>query len=269
VTVKPLLVLLHDLGCDAGTYAETLRHPALREVETWAPDLPGHGSAPGRRFSVLGFADLISEELTRRGWRPRPHQSRPLVVAGHGVGGLVALLSAAELRLPHISLEGSLLEADCDLVCRAVAGESQAEFASSGMARLLQRVSTQLSLPSRGLGELACQTWARSLRNASPLAVHDAASSTIRWAETELPPQLLSGLPSSVYIRGSRSEPRRVLPRRTRTAVVQGAGHFLMLDQPQLLAELLAEQVTLLTEDAARAPRASAAASRVNGKTAS
>jgi pimeloyl-ACP methyl ester carboxylesterase len=91
--VGPPLLLVHGLGGAASNWVE-LAPLLARSRRLLVPDLPGHGgSAPLPAAPTLTpFADCIAELAEREAMLPAP-------VAGHSMGGLVALRLA--LRRPE------------------------------------------------------------------------------------------------------------------------------------------------------------------------
>jgi 3-oxoadipate enol-lactonase len=96
----PPLVLLHALGEDGSTWADTARHMA-RRYRVYAPDLRGHGRSDRcpeysfelMRDDVLGLLDALG--LDR------------VVLVGHSMGAVVAYLVAGERpdRVTRLVLE--------------------------------------------------------------------------------------------------------------------------------------------------------------------
>ncbi|SDC16938.1 alpha/beta fold hydrolase [Actinokineospora iranica] len=84
----PVLVLLHGLAGTSGVWAGLIAELAERWPGTpVAPDLPGHGrSAPLDRYSFGGIAARVAADLD---------PTRPAVVLGHSLGGVVALALAS------------------------------------------------------------------------------------------------------------------------------------------------------------------------------
>jgi pimeloyl-ACP methyl ester carboxylesterase len=73
------IVCLHGAGESAAVWGPQVR--TLEDVE--AINFPGHGGEPGQgRESVEAYADWVRDQLGR---------SEPLVLAGHSLGGAVAL----------------------------------------------------------------------------------------------------------------------------------------------------------------------------------
>jgi len=90
----PVLLLLHGLGATGEVWRGTAgvaMGPGSWPGTVVLVDLPGHGrSGPLDRYSYEAHAAAASALLDRR------RRDRPVVVAGHSMGGLVGILLAAE-----------------------------------------------------------------------------------------------------------------------------------------------------------------------------
>lgn len=85
------LVAVHGIGGHSGQFralAETL-HPFGWTV--WAPDLPGHGLAPGPRGWVGDWAELGQAVVAALAQGGAGASAPPLVLLGHSLGGAVCL----------------------------------------------------------------------------------------------------------------------------------------------------------------------------------
>ncbi|GAA1958838.1 alpha/beta fold hydrolase [Amycolatopsis minnesotensis] len=77
---EPAVLLLHGLGATGAVWA---RFSELLDRRALAPDLPGHGpSSPLPHYSFATFTAAVARALPGKG---------PLVVAGHSLGGVLAL----------------------------------------------------------------------------------------------------------------------------------------------------------------------------------
>src|SRR3989454_5482731 len=96
------LLLIHGSGVSAGYWVNQLL--GLRDAfRVMAIDLPGHGkSDPIPNASVETYADTVAKFLTAV-------IPRPVMVAGHSLGGAVAMRSEEHT---------SELQSPCNLVCR-------------------------------------------------------------------------------------------------------------------------------------------------------
>ena len=95
----PTLILIHGATMNGHMWDPVRRHLDPRLVEH-APDLPGHGTRRGERFTleaaVAGIAALV-----------RGLDGAPVILAGDSLGGYTALASAA--AVPQAQLRGLVL----------------------------------------------------------------------------------------------------------------------------------------------------------------
>jgi alpha-beta hydrolase superfamily lysophospholipase len=85
------LVAVHGIGGHAGQYRGLAEWLAPCGWTVWAPDLPGHGLAPGPRGWVADWEELgraVGAALEAVG---APAPTVPLVLLGHSLGGAVCL----------------------------------------------------------------------------------------------------------------------------------------------------------------------------------
>ena len=86
------ILLVHGLGEHSGRYEHVGDHLAAAGFDVVAPDLRGFGSSGGRRAYVARYSDYLDDLA--------PCAARlgatgiPLILYGHSLGGLVALLYA-------------------------------------------------------------------------------------------------------------------------------------------------------------------------------
>lgn len=96
VAPKGVCLLVHGLGEHSGRYEPVAKALTDHGFSVWAPDHRGHGRSGGIRGdcrSVEEFTrdlDRIFEELKQE------QPSTPVVLIGHSLGGLIALLYASE-----------------------------------------------------------------------------------------------------------------------------------------------------------------------------
>jgi len=83
----PIVVLLHGVGATGAAWHGVAAELSRQAVEVLTPDLPGHGEAPAvAAYSVGALAAAVAAALPA---------GRPWCVAGHSLGGYVALALAS------------------------------------------------------------------------------------------------------------------------------------------------------------------------------
>ncbi len=111
------LLVVHGLGEHSGRYLNVVRHLVPRGYAVCAFDLPGHGRSSGTREHVESFADYTRTlaMLCRLVREEQPWL--PLILIGHSMGGLVALLHLIEDQAP---ISGAVLSAPAITVGKQV-----------------------------------------------------------------------------------------------------------------------------------------------------
>lgn len=239
----PPLVLIHGAGCNLLSWGVEIRRLEGRQV--LALDLPGHGRSAGVGLqSIAAYAARVIRFLDALGiYR--------VVLAGHGMGGAIAL----ELALSHperlagaglvasgasLNVEPLLLENLCHPATLPEALHFlQERLLSAARPEVAAAVMHQLRSARPGVlynDWLACQSFDRRAevkRVRVPLRA---------WVGSQ---DRMGMLPCAHYLAAS-------LPR-LRLRVIPGAGHMLPLERPQTLRQEL--QAFLNELDAKRSPQ--------------
>jgi len=235
---SPPLVLIHGAGGSRLHWPPGIRRLPGRRV--LAVDLPGHGDSPGPgAASVDVYAGVVQEWLEANGLERA-------VVAGHSMGGAIALRLA--LRAPE-SLAGLVLVGSGGRLRVAPAILE----ASGRPSTFPQAVDTIIEWAFSETADTRLVELARArMLDVDPAVLHDdfAACDAFdvldQLARIELPTLVICGdqdrLTPPKY---SRALAERI--RAARLAMIPGAGHMVMLEEPQATAGALTGFLTQLT----------------------
>ena len=223
---EPPLVLVHGAGCNLMHWPGQLRR--LPGHTVYALDLPGHGKSGGTGRAEIGaYAEVVRGFAETLGLKP-------FVLAGHSMGGAIALEVA--LRCPE-RLAGLLL------------------IGTGAKLRVAPEILTGLLDDFTGTAELLAQQahgahvdpnllrlYVRRLREVNPQVIHDdfaACDAFDRRADVSgiaLPTLILCGdadrmtpVKFSQYLHAQIAG--------SQLGIVPGAGHMVMLEQPAAVAE--------------------------------
>jgi len=210
------IVFVHGAGESAAVWQGQLDGLA----KTRAIDLPGHGEQPGEGLpSVAAYADFVSEQIS----------NGPVIVAGHSMGGAIALeiglrrpdwlagmvivASGARLRVHPDILNA--LDGDWDAAIDQLCDWAIGPFADTGV-----RQATEAALRRSG----------QAVTRGDYLGVNEFDVMD-RLDEIEVPALAVAG------DRDIMTPPRYAHFIAGRipvagTAIVPGAGHMVMLEQP-------------------------------------
>jgi len=248
------VVLVHGLGSRPEHWLPTARLLA-RSHRVVMVELPGHGDEALGDFSLERATQALDEALHE--------QSRePVTLVGHSIGGLIAANEALEhpervsrLVLVETALHSQIVGADREQLLRAMStnyrGLLHAAYLSFG------RDSVQGEALYREVAALDSATITRWIR----LAL--TADLSERVAALQVP--TLAILAERSWPHGEPWQVTRDALGYTRAPGIQGAridgcGHFVMLDRPAELAEVIERFITHDHEPPPQPPLLAAAA---------
>src|SRR6202046_47808 len=238
-TSQTTLVLLHGAGFDHTTWALHSRWFAHHGYGVLAPDLPGHGRSAGAPLATIAdMADWTAALLDTAG-------TAKARLIGHTMGSLIALETAARhpARVSGLSLIGTAatMTVGPDLLKAAEANDHAAidmvsiwglgfaaELGGSLAPGLWMHSGAQRVLEQCRPGVLfndlaACNAYQNALAAAAQITV----PATIILGERDMMTPAKAGKALAAALPNSR------------TVVLQGAGHMMMVERPdELLAAL-------------------------------
>ncbi len=235
-----VVVFIHGLGASRDAFDPAFEAPGLRSYTLAALDLPGFGESPPADDASCAMKEMA--RLVIR-WLD-PLDAERVHIVGHSMGGVVGL-HAAELLGPRagvlLSLEGNLGIDDCGFSGK-IASLPLDDFERHGFSVFRGMLRNFLEKdPSPGL-----ERYARDLDRADPAALHRCARSLVRESSEGRLRERFLGLPlHKAYFGGEKSLPPRNRAFLARHGipchVVEGSGHFMMEDRPDLFWPLLAK----------------------------
>lgn len=235
-----VVVFIHGLGASRDAFEPGFEDPGLRSYTLASLDLPGFGESPP--------ADDASRTMTEMArlvirWL-EPLDAERVHIVGHSMGGVVGLCAAELLGSRAgalLSLEGNLGIDDC-VFSGKIASLPLDAFERHGFPVFCGMLRNLLEKdPSPGL-----ERYCRDLDRADPATLHRCARSLVREsAEGRLRDRFLGLSLHKAYFGGEKSLPSRNRAFLTRHGipchVVEGSGHFMMDDRPDLFWPLLAK----------------------------
>jgi pimeloyl-ACP methyl ester carboxylesterase len=236
---QPAIVLLHGAGFDHTTWALHSRWFAHHGHSVLAPDLPGHGRSSGAPLSTIAdMADWTAALIEAAG-------ATKARLVGHSMGSLIALETAARhpAKVSALSLIGTAatMAVGPDLLKAAEANDQtaidmvsiwglgyQAELGGSLAPGLWMHSSAQRVLEQCRPGVLfndlsACNAYQGALAAAAQITI----PVTFILGERDMMTPARAGKTLAAALPNSR------------TVVLRGAGHMMMVERPdELLAAL-------------------------------
>ncbi|TVP54344.1 MAG: alpha/beta hydrolase [Halomonadaceae bacterium] len=233
------LVLIHGWTCRRSDWETTLealqdRHRLL------ALDLPGHGDSADQtptQWTVAAMAALVAETVQQ-------HVTGPVVLAGHSMGGAVALEAALLLQNPQ--LKGVILVDTFALPYGDISEEQardiehpfQDNFAVA-IEGLVENFSAATLTPA------SKNTLKQQMSAADPAFMLPLWNDLLRWN----PEPALSGLTVPIHAINGDLIPLAAKDRceqRIKEWHLEGAGHFPQWEMPDRFHQCLAEVMATL-----------------------
>lgn len=240
----PSILLVHGSGVSAGYWLNQLRG-LCATCRLVAIDLPGHGQSDAMpAVSVEAYADVVGQFLHDLG-------TGPVVVAGHSLGGAVAM--ALAVRQPRLVTGLILLATTAKLPSGDVADRWLAYLPGPlrkiiffAMAqKLLFGPGAPLRAVSLGMHELHCcrpETILTDVRAARAMDLTQQA------ARLTVPTLILCGSRDTLTPPTLSEQLHRLIPK-SRLSILDGAGHMLLLEAPDLVNQAMESFVRSLMAD--------------------
>jgi len=229
-----LILFVHGLGCAKESFSTAWDSHVLEDYSLLAPDLPGHGDTPldpwGCRME--DYATFLKSVVVARRWK-RLH------VVAHSMGGAAALLLDRFEGLPlssFINVEGNLIAEDCALLSRRAAESRFKDFLEQDFNKLLAKAAQA--------DDKAVRAWAEWSKRCDPKAYHGACKSLVAWSDSgKLLDRYKKLTVPKAYIYGEKSANPAVLKKLDgeRCIQIDGAGHFIMQERPNVFFRLIAK----------------------------
>lgn len=225
------LVLVHGTRVSSTQWDLPAYRELLAGLDVVMPDLPGHGSRVGERFTTAGAVQTIAQAVESG------DPDAPVVLAGHSLGGYMAMAYAGAHpeRLAGLALIGATA------VPRGPGAAAYRAFASllprvgpERMARLSNRVLTRLTDSETAQAVLAGGDSYEATADAWAAVMADGRPEVLQ--RVTCPVLLVSGQFDQLGIHARRFAAQC---RSARVVVVPRATHLLPLTHPQVVATLL------------------------------
>lgn len=233
------LVLVHGAGSAADIW-DRVRAALTSDWRVLTPDLPGHGGAahPGRQ-SVEAYAEWLEGWLAEQG-------VDSLVLAGHSMGGAIALQTALRGRVVPRGLILVSTGARLRVPAETLAG------IRDDFERTMKRMGDYSFGPTAPF-ELRYESQPR-LQAAGPMVVHDdfaacdAFDVLARLGEISLPTLVVCGADDQMTPPKYSQYLADHLPE-ARLELVEASGHMLPAEQPLALARAIGGFLASLDAD--------------------
>ena len=226
---KETILYLHGLGCSKDDFLRATDTIELQAYTLLAFDFPGCGNSSYPENITLGIDDLV--EITNI--IISKLSLIDLVVIGHSMGGLVALLYIqryAEHIKGFVNVEGNLAPEDC-IFSREITKHNFAEFKETTFPDLKEELSRS---ENRGF-----QKYVNTLKKySSPKAFFDYCPSLVNYSENGNLIQRFTDLKiPKIFIYGSENNWLSYIPqlknKGCEVVEIANSNHFPCYDNPQ------------------------------------
>jgi len=227
---NPAVVLIHGAGGTHLYWPSQIRR--LPGYDVLAVDLPGHGKSAGRGLqSISAYTEALLAWLEAAGL----HSA---VFIGHSMGSAIALSLALD-HPEHVLGLGLLGAAARMPVSPAILESTATQTTFHRAVAMVVKLSFSPQAPER-LVELATQRMAET----RPSVLHgdflacDAFDVTARLSEIRQPTIVISGAKDRMTPARNAQYLANEIPNAS-FSIVEDAGHMVMLEEPDLVADLL------------------------------
>jgi pimeloyl-ACP methyl ester carboxylesterase len=222
------ILYLPGLGCSKVDFAEAANILWLQNHTLVAFDFPGSGNSPYPANIKYGIDDLV--EITNI--VVCRLKLNHLIIIGHSMGGLVALLYAEkypEHVKGFINIEGNLASEDC-FFSRRIAGYSPGGFTRELLDGFQEKLARS---KSRGIRE-----YAGTLKSASEKACYDYAAPLVDYSDNGgLIERFIRLDMPKIFVHGSENHGLSYIPelkeRGCKVVEIPDSGHFPFYDNAQ------------------------------------
>jgi hypothetical protein len=248
--IQPTFVFLHALGSSKGEWELVCRH--LGSAPCMALDLPGFGDRVDEGYAdVAAMADDLADTIRRNGLTA-------CILVGHSMGGKIATIVAARAAAGEIGLAGVL-----GVALAAASPPSPEPMDEERRAQMIGWVA------GGSIGQDDAETFVEA-NTASPLPpeLHDRAVADVRrssreawlgWLERgsledwrgqvgqiSIPALIVAGSEDGDLNEDAQRRLNAPHYRHADIRVVEGAAHLIPYEQPEALAQLLANHAAWL-----------------------
>jgi len=233
----PAILLIHGSGVSAGSWINQLLGLSSAFRVT-AIDLPGHGKSDAiPQATIETYTATVARFLEAVG-------TRRVIVAGHSLGGAVAIALAA--RRPD-TVTGLVLLASCAKLPRAESpGERLLAYLPGPLRRILFFTTAQRLLFAPGAPSGALDIGMHELRSCPSETILkdvDAARTmdvTDSAAAIDVPALVLCGSRDRLTPPALSQHLATLIPR-SRLGIIEGAGHMLLLEVPERVNQAIVD----------------------------
>ena len=227
------MICIAGFGDNGSMYHPLLTTALAGRLDIVALDLPGFGKPAGQTVTTLNsLADVVDAEARNRGAE---------VVLAHSVASLIASIAASKPNSPIriiVSLEGNLTEEDAYFSGTAADFDDADSFYDAFLKRL-DVLATEEPIIARYRSEVA---------KADPVALWELGRDARRYSMEHVPGDNLIKSTDVVYVYNPANLPKTSLEwldsNEVRQVQLDNASHWVSIDQPDRLAEVLTAELT-------------------------
>ncbi|WP_425090879.1 alpha/beta fold hydrolase [Tropicimonas sp. S265A] len=227
---RPAILLIAGFGDNASMFEGLSGTHLARTHRLFPTDLPGFGAPPLKsRTTLEALADVVAEKATEVGAE---------IIVAHSVASIIASLAAQRSDCPVrviLSLEGNITAEDAYFSGTAANYDDPARFRIEFLKRLDQMAKDDPIIAR----------YHQSVSEADQRALWQLGTDARRFSSRHVPGDVLKSSCNVVYLYNPENCPETTLAwldvNPIERIVLENATHWASVDQPELLADKLAE----------------------------
>lgn len=244
VDKRPVILLIGGFGDNASMFEGLADTHIANDFRLQPFNLPGFGAPPLIGKTTLGtLAQLVADRAKECGAE---------IIVAHSVASIIASLAAKNPGCPLttiLSLEGNITAEDAYFSGTAADYNDPDSFRRAFLDRLDEMTTM----------EPIIKRYRQAVSEADPVALWELGADARRFSEIHVPGEILQGAAKVVYLYNPQNCPKSTLEWLEQNpmdcTILKNATHWASVDQPDILADEVAQALRVLGKQPLNARR--------------